>query len=149
MCKNPICFNIFAGIFIRSIGSTIVTCYTPVFFGRVFPAYKSTYAFLNAVGLITCGLSSSILGGIIADKYESKSYMVKSWVIMAGQTLSLPLVAIACFSNSFYVALAAMTCKIFLAGSYMAPAITMCQNSTSPSNAGLVVSAYTFFAYIM
>lgn len=148
MCKNPICANIFAAGFIRSLGSTIVTAYTPVFFGRTFPTYKSTYALLNAIALTTCGFSSSLLGGIISDKYEKKNYMTKAWIVMVGNVLSIPLVAFACFTSNFYLAMLAFTLKIFISGSYYAPAITMMQNSTRPSNSGLVVSAYTFFAYI-
>lgn len=148
MCKNPICANIFAAGFVRSLGSTIVTAYTPVFFGRTFPAFKSTYALLNAIALTTCGFSSSLLGGIISDRYESKSYMTKSYLVMVGNVLSIPLVAFACFTSNFYLAMLAFTLKIFISGSYYAPAITMMQNSTRPSNSGLVVSAYTFFAYI-
>lgn len=148
MCKNPICANIFAAGFVRSLGSTIVTAYTPVFFGRVFPDFKSTYAFLNAIALTTCGFSSSLLGGIISDKFEKKSYLTKSRLIMAGNVISIPLVAFACFTSNFYLAMLAFTMKIFVSGSYYAPAITMMQSSTRPSNAGLVVSAYTFFAYI-
>lgn len=41
MCENPICRNIFAAGFVRSLGGTIVTAYTPVFFGRTFPAFKA------------------------------------------------------------------------------------------------------------
>jgi MFS family permease len=114
----------------------------------VFPAFKSNYAFLNAIALICCGISSSLLGGIISDKYEKKSYMTKANIIMAGNVLSIPLVALAVWTQSFYVAMAAFAMKIFVSGSYYAPAITMMQNSTRPSNSGLVVSVYTFFAYI-
>lgn len=67
---------------------------------------------------------------------------------MVGNVLSIPLVAFACFTSNFYLAMLAFTFKIFISGSYYAPAITMMQNSTRPSNSGLVVSAYTFFAYI-
>ena len=148
MCKNPICANVFAAGFLRSIGSTIVTAYVPVFFGRCFPAFKAKYAFLNAIALTTCGFSSALLGGIISDRYEKKSYMTKAWIVMIGNFLSVPLVAFACYTQSFYLALLAFTAKIFISGSYYAPAITMMQNSTRPSNSGLVVSAYTFFTYI-
>lgn len=148
MCKNPILANIFIAGFLRTMGSTIVTAYTPVFFGRVFPSFKQTYAFLNAIALTTCGFSSSILGGIISDKYEKKNYMTKSWLIMAGNILSIPLVAFGCMTSNFYLAMLAFTLKIFVSGSYYAPAITMMQNSTRPSNSGLVVSAYTFAATI-
>lgn len=125
MFKNPILANIFIAGFLRTMGSTIVTAYTPVFFGRCFPDFKSTYAFLNAIALTTCGFSSSILGGIISDKFEKKNYMTKSWLIIAGNILSIPLVAFACMTSNFYLAMLAFTVKIFVSGSYYAPAITM------------------------
>ena len=100
MTDNPVCANVFAAGFVRTIGSTIVTCYAPVFFQRVFPAFKAKYALLNAMALIGCGISSSLIGGIISDKFEKKSYMTKANIIMAGNVLSIPLVAFAVFSQS-------------------------------------------------
>ena len=94
MTDNPVCANIFAAGFVRTIGSTIVTAYTPVFFQRVFPGFKAKYAMLNAMALIGCGISSSLLGGIISDKFEKKSYMTKANIIMTLNVLSIPLVAI-------------------------------------------------------
>lgn len=148
MTDNPVCANIFAAGFVRTIGSTIVTAYTPVFFQRVFPGFKAKYAMLNAMALIGCGISSSLLGGIISDKFEKKSYMTKANIIMTGNVLSIPLVAMAVFSQNFYFAMIAFALKIFVSGSYQAPAITMMQNTTRPSDSGLVVSVYTFFAYL-
>lgn len=125
MLQNPVCSNVFAAGFFRSIGSTIVTAYTPVFFGRVFPTFKAEYAFLNAIALTLCGFSSSLLGGIICDKFEKKSYMTKAHIVMAGNFLSIPLILLACLTSNFYVALLAFACKILVSGSYYAPAITM------------------------
>jgi MFS family permease len=39
--RNPVCKNIFRAGFLRTMGSMIVTAFVPVFFQRVFPAYKS------------------------------------------------------------------------------------------------------------
>lgn len=118
MTDNPVCANIFAAGFVRTIGSTIVTAYTPVFFQRVFPGFKAKYAMLNAMALIGCGISSSLLGGIISDKFEKKSYMTKANIIMTGNVLSIPLVAMAVFSQNFYFAMIAFALKIFVSGSY-------------------------------
>ena len=148
LTDNPVCANIFAAGFIRTIGSTIVTAYAPVFFQRVFPAFKAKYAFLNAMALICCGVSSSVIGGIISDKLEKKSYMAKANIIMGGNILAIPLVAAAVLSQNFYFALTAFALKIFVSGSYHAPAITMMQNTSRPSDSGLVVSVFTFFAYL-
>ena len=39
--KNPVCSNIFAAGFIRSMSSIIVTAFLPVFFQKTFPEFKS------------------------------------------------------------------------------------------------------------
>jgi len=44
---------------------------------------------------------------------------------MAGHFLAVPLTAIACFTNNFWIAIACFAAKIFVSGSYFAPAITM------------------------
>lgn len=103
---------------------------------------------INAAALVLCGFSSSLIGGIISDKFEKKSYMTKSNLIMTGHFLAVPLTAIACFTSNFWLAIACFAMKIFVSGSYYAPAITMMQNSTDSSNSGFVVSAYTFYAYL-
>jgi len=71
------------------------------------------------------GFSSAIVGGILSDKFEKKSYLTKSRIIMAGHFLAVPLTAIACFTNNFWIAIACFAAKIFVSGSYFAPAITM------------------------
>jgi MFS family permease len=85
---------------------------------------------------------------MLSDKLEKKSYMTKSAIIMTGHFLAVPLTAIACFTNNFWIAISCFAAKIFFSGSYFAPAITMMQNSTDPTNSGFVVSAYTFYAYL-
>jgi MFS family permease len=146
--KNPVCKNIFIAGYLRTMGSMIVTAFVPVFFQKVFPAFKSQYALINAAALTIFGFSSSLIGGMLSDKYEKKSYMTKSRIIMAGHFMAVPLTAIACFSTNFWLSIACFAAKIFVSGSYYAPAITMMQNSTDPSDSGFVVSAYTFYAYL-
>lgn len=103
----------------------IVTAFVPVFFQKVFPAYKSQYALLNAAALVLFGFSSSLLGGIISDKYSKKNYMTKANIIMYGHAIAIPLTAVACLTSNFYVAITCFALKIFFSGSYFAPAITM------------------------
>ena len=39
------------------------------------------------------GFSSVMVGGIISDKYESKTYMTKSLICVIGGLLALPMIA--------------------------------------------------------
>jgi len=119
--------------------------YTPVFFVRTWPAYKSTFALLNAIALTVLGFSSALLGGMICDKYEERNPMIKAQVLMAGNLATIPLTAIACWTQSFYVAMVAFAAIPFACGSQYAPAITMMQNSVSSENSGIVVSTVSLF----
>jgi hypothetical protein len=123
--ENPVCRNVFYAGFLRTLGSMIVTCFVPVFFMKVFPSYKSQYAVINAAALTIFGFSSSLIGGILSDKFEKKSYMTKSRIIMGGHFLAVPLTALACYTSNFWLAIACFAAKIFFSGSYYAPAITM------------------------
>ena len=102
---------------------------------------------ISALSLTIIGYGSAIVGGVISDKFEKRSYMTKSYLIIAGNVMAIPLAAIACLAGNFWVAVAAFSMKILVSGSYLAPAITMMQNSTENSNAGLIVSSYTFFSH--
>lgn len=74
----PTAKNVLIASSLRNFGGMIVSSFLPVFFGRNFPAFKAEYAMLNALALSGCGLTASIGGGIIADKFEKKSYWTKA-----------------------------------------------------------------------
>ena len=146
--ENPVCKNIFIAGFIRSLASVIVTAFVPVFFMKVFPGFKSQYALLNAAALTCFGFSSSLIGGILSDKFEKRSYMTKANIVMAGNFIAVPLTGMACFAGNFYLAMACFALKILVSGSYFSPAITMMQNTTAAADSGFVVSCYMFFAHL-
>ena len=72
----------------------MIASFLPVFFGKNFPSFKAEYALLNAAALSMCGLVASLSGGIIADKFEKKSYWTKSVIGGLGCALSVPLMAL-------------------------------------------------------
>ena len=80
---------------------------------------------INAFSLTLFGLSSSIVGGIISDKFEKKSYMAKTALILFGNLFSIPLVILAMCTNSFYLAISLMSAKILITGTYLSPSLTM------------------------
>tara|TARA_B110000305_G_C19174238_1_gene508835 strand:+ start:262 stop:588 length:327 start_codon:yes stop_codon:yes gene_type:complete len=106
-----------------------ITCYLPVFFGKVFPAYKTQFALINGLALGIFGFSSSIIGGIISDVWEKKTYMIKSLIVIAGNLLSTPLLAIAVFSNNFWLSVFSASLMPLVSGAYFAPPVTMMQNT--------------------
>lgn len=76
----------------------MIAAYAPVFYVRTWPDFKSTYALVNAISLTFLGFSSALLGGMICDKYEKKIPMIKAKLLMAGNFISLPLIAFSCWT---------------------------------------------------
>ena len=123
----------------------IVSSFLPVFFGRNFPAFKAEYAMLNAAALSICGLTASLAGGIIADKFEKKSYMTKALLCIQGCAISPFLIALGTLSTgNFYLSVLCYALKVLVSGTYSGPAITMIQNTSPLDQQGNVVSLYFF-----
>ena len=130
---------------LRNFGGIIIPSYLPLFFGRNYPTYKKEYALLNAIQLVICGLTASLGGGILSDKYEKKSYWTKAAICMVGCALSFPLMALGTMQTSnFYLSLFAYALKVLVSGTYSGPAITMMQNTTPIDQQGNVISIYFF-----
>ena len=143
--KLPCARNVLIASSLRNFGGMIVSSFLPVFFGKNFPAFKAEYALLNAAALSICGLVASLGGGILADKFEKKSYWTKAAICMTGCALSLPLIAIGTLQTSnFYLSVLCYALKVLVSGTYSGPAITMIQNTSPLSQQGNVVSVYFF-----
>ena len=125
LCENPVCKNIFIAGFLRATFASTTIAFLPVFFQRLYPTFKSTFSVINAFSLIGFGFSSSIIGGIISDRYEKKSYMSKTLVIILGNLIGLPLFALMCFTSNFWIAMVCNGLSLLFQSSYLAPAITM------------------------
>jgi len=70
-------------------------------------------------------LASSIIGGIISDKFEKKSYMAKTAIVLFGNFFSIPLTIAAMLTDNFYLSIGLMAVKIFVSSSFLAPSLTM------------------------
>lgn len=92
----PCAKNVLIASSLRNVGGMVIAAFLPVFFGKNFPSFKAEYALLNAAALSICGLIASLSGGILADKFEKKSYWTKSFIAGLGCALSVPLIAIGC-----------------------------------------------------
>jgi len=97
------------------------------------------------MGMILCGLTASLGGGIIADKYEKKSYWTKAMLCISGCALSFPIIALGTLQTSnFYLSMFCYALKVLVSGTYSGPAITMMQNTAPTDMQGSVVSTYFF-----
>jgi nitrate/nitrite transporter NarK len=130
LIKNPVNKWCLLGTFFRNFGGSITTYYLPVFFLKNYPLFKSQYAFVNSVVLSVLGLTSGIIGGIIADKFEVKSLWTKALICIIGSAAAIPLIGIATLYPSFWVGMGAFSFFTLLASAFSGPAITMMQNTT-------------------
>lgn len=46
----------------------------------------------NGAALAICGFASSLLGGLISDRFEKKNLMTKAWVCILGSLSAFPLI---------------------------------------------------------
>ena len=59
--------------FFRQAGGIILYGFLPAFFVSTYPENKIEYSELNAFVLVFFGITSSILEGLIADRFSSKT----------------------------------------------------------------------------
>ena len=120
---------------LRSFGGVAITIYLPVFFQKVYPHFKSEYAFANALALAVFGFASSLFGGIVSDIFEKKNLMSKAYICMIGSALAFPFIAMStCYQKSFWLSIFFVAMKILVSGSWTSPCMTMMQNTTPSKN---------------
>lgn len=85
----------------------------------------------------------ALLGGILSDKLESKSYMSKAWLVIGSNLFSSPFAFLAFMNqDSFWYSMGMVNFQWFLSEAWFAPTLVMLQNTTSQRNQGSVVSIY-------
>ena len=94
--------------------------------------------------LSVVGLASGIIGGVIADRYEKKNYLIKAIIPIVGSAAAIPLIGIATLQPNFWVSMVCFTMFTLLASAFSGPAITMMQNTTQKSLQGQIISTYFF-----
>ena len=72
------------------------------------------------------GLVGSFAGGIMADKFEKKSYMSKAIICISGCILSFPFIALGTFTKgNFNLSIICYGFYVLISSTYSGPAITM------------------------
>lgn len=147
--KQPTARWVTVAAIMRTFAGISCATYLPIFFLKVYPAFKSQYAVINALSLAIGGLVASLAGGIISDHFEGKNLMSKAYICMISSLLAFPLTALCCLNqSSFYFSMIAITLKTFMSASFTSPAITMMQNTTSSKDQGNIISSHVFWTAI-
>lgn len=124
--KNPVNRYVLLGSFVRNVGGSVSTYFLPVFFLRNFPAFKAQYSLVNSINMAVGGMLSGIIAGLIADKYEKKTSMIKAYICMFGCTLALPLLGTATLqTGNFWLSMLCVFLYTLTSGAFSGSAITM------------------------
>ena len=66
----------------RLFGSFCVAFYKPLYFAKVYPNFVDEFSIGNAFIYCVIATASALIGGQLSDKYEKKSYRIKSYLCM-------------------------------------------------------------------
>ena len=146
---NPVAkWTTIAGCF-RFWETFAIVYYLPSFFQKVYPLFKAEYGIYNAMIVAGMGFLSTIVGGLLSDKFEKNSRMTKAYLCMTGSALGLPAIMLCTLvTGNFYLSLFAMAVKYLVAECWMSPAITMMQATVPAEEQGNIVSAHLFYLTI-
>ena len=115
----------------------------------MYPIFKVEYGLYNALIVAGMGFLSTVVGGLLSDKFEKKTRMTKSIICIAGSLLGLPaIMACTLITGNFHLSLFFMAVKYLVAECWMSPAITMMQATVPPEDQGSIVSAHLFYLTI-
>ena len=128
--KDPVSRNVtIAGMF-NYAGGYACMYFMPVFFQHMYPLHKVEFASINALSLSCLGFISTLAGGLISDRFQSKNPKILAQVCAIGSLLAFP-VSMICFmcTNNFWLSMACLSLKYLLGESWFPPCLTMLQNT--------------------
>lgn len=138
-----------AGCF-RFFETFSIVYYLPSFFQKVYPLFRMEYGLYSAAIVASMGALSTILGGLLSDRFERRSRMTKSYICSLGSLLAIPAIGLCVLNTSnFYLSLVAMGFKYLISECWMSPAITMMQSTVKPEEQGSIVSAHLFYLTVV
>ena len=128
MLKNPVTrLCTLAGSF-RMVNMFSCDYFLPGFMLMNYPLYRKQFGLLYAICVVTAGLSSSISGGVLADKYGPKSPKAYSKIGIFGSLIAWPFfITAVLLKNNFYLAMACIYTKYLFGECFRSANITMIQ----------------------
>jgi nitrate/nitrite transporter NarK len=97
-----------------------------MFFLRNYVSNRAEFAMFFSLIVLFGGFTSSIVGGIICDKFGTGRPMMKSMVAIIGNMIAMPMFAagVLC-TNNFYFSISMMLFKYLFGEPWKSPAVTM------------------------
>ena len=107
------------------------------------------YGTLNALAVLIGGFTSSLIAGIISDKYEPVNYRTKSYVIVFQSMMAIPVCCIAFLTaSSFGLSITFLFLEYLLAEGWMPAAVSMLMTVIDNRFKGVAVGIFLFFTTI-
>ena len=138
---------LFLGSFLRFCSGLCIGVWSAPLFRESFPDYSGDYAVAQAAITAVCGVSSGLIGGVIADKIsesnDAADVGLKLWVPVLGSVLAIPTWYFAIHEGSFGGAMGFLAAEYFVAECWFGPTVNVLQSTVGPKVGGTAQGLFT------
>lgn len=127
---------LFAASAVRFMAGFSIGIWAAPYFRAQFPDSAAEYAVINAFVVGVGGVTSSLLGGFLTDKFAPSDIRYKAWVPMAGCLLAVPTWAAVVSAGDFRIAMACLFAEYIVAECWFGPAVSILQGALPPTVRG-------------
>lgn len=140
--KNPVTRFATLGTMFRFFGMFACDYFMPAFYLKNYPQFNNEFGIAIAVIVLFGGMTSSLLGGIMADKYSEKNPRAYANICILGSLLAWPFFfASVLITNNFWLSIGCTAARYLIGENFWSPAITMIQKSSPQNKKGEIYSA--------
>ena len=141
---------LFAGSFLRFCSGLCIGVWAAPYYKLAFPDDASSYAVVNALIVGLCGVTSGVLGGVIADK--SASWVTTSGkdenagrlvVPIVGSLLAVPAWYLTVHASSFENAMLWLAIEYLVAECWFGPTVAVLQSEVGKQQGGTAQGLFT------
>lgn len=123
---SPISKYTTIGASFRYFGQFASDYYLPLFYLSNYVTHKAEFALCYSAINLICGFTSSMSGGIIADKFGKGRPMLKAWICVAGNLIALPLfIASVLITDNFWLSMSFTALRFLFGEPWKSPSVTM------------------------
>lgn len=140
---------LFLGSFLRFSAGLSIGIWSAAYFRGAFPDNVSDYAVAQAGITSVGGVTSGVLGGIIADWLSSSAVDAedptgrKLWVPVVGSVLAVPAFYYSIHGGSFELAMLCLAIEYLVAECWFGPTISVLQSTVGPKIGGTAQGLFT------
>ena len=116
--------------------------YLPAFFLKQYPNSVDEIAFMFSVTAVGAGITTNILGGLLADRFGSKDPLNYSRIAIAGSALAWPLFLLSVKADNFWLAMMSTNLNFLMAETSWPANMTMLQRAGPPDSVPSRVTVY-------